>query len=144
MTPAYAQLGITTGIAQTLNIASAAQLWSTVDVAQNPEYTAVQSTGIVTRSDANSSSQVIYNIDIMAPSARMITATLFINGAATPFRASVQGQGATNPVVLSFDAMTIGNTANTTFQVQLTSDANGTAVTLSNGLLIVRAYPMRA
>lgn len=143
MTPAYGGIQITgAGLAQVLNIAPAPLVFQSELVAQLPEFATVPGTGTVRRQDTVTTNSISFNMDVQAPANRQVTATLYADGVATPWRGVVQGTGAADPVVLSFEA-THYSAVPVNYQVFVNANANATSVTFSNAVFLVNAVPVR-
>ena len=142
MTPAYGALQINTTKVQTFNITPAVTMvWDVELVATPPQYTTDAATGAINRVDGVCTNQITFNVDVGLANGRVIFATLYKNGVATPFRATATGRGAGNPTILSFDAIDYSNVP-ATYQVFCTTDADTTPVTFTNGVFIARLLPV--
>ena len=142
MTPAYGALSTPGPLAATVGTVDQLMVWSSTYIAQSPEYTTDPATGKITRAQTIASNRISVNIDVDIASNRELTATLYKNGVATPWRAKCSGSGSGRPAILSLDAIDYSDVA-VDYQLYVQTDVAGTAVTYSNGIFVVNAVPVR-
>lgn len=143
MTPAYGVLQINTTKVQQFNITPATvMVWDIVSTVTAPPYTGDAATGKITRSDGVCTNQISFNVDVELANGRIVYATLYKNGVATPWRATATGRGAGNPSILSFEAIDY-SAVPVDYQVFCNTDANTISVTFTNGVFMARALPVR-
>jgi len=142
MTPAYGAIATTGPFAQTVGLTDQLLPWQTTYIAQNPEFTTDPATGKVTRGQTVTSNRIVINVDVELAANRELTATLYKNGAPTVWRAKCSGSGTGRPAILSLEAIDYSDVA-VDYQLYVQVDAAGTAVTLSNGIFVVSAVPVR-
>jgi len=144
MTPAYGAMSITSaaGIAQTLNISPAIALpFEAVSPDTTPEYTCTPASGTIARA-GQTACRVSLNVEVYAAAGKFITLTLYNGGAATPWKFTVQAQGASKPASVSLSAMFRGATIS--LQLFSNADANAVPVTFKNGAFYVASVPVIA
>lgn len=144
MTPAYGAMSISSaaGIALTLNQSPAVVVpWETVSPDTTAEYTCTPATGTISRSGL-SAARVTVNMEVYFAAGKFVTVQLYNGGAATPWKFTVLGQGATKPVSVSLSAMFRG--AALSLQVFAYADANNNATTFKNAVIYVSSVPVIA
>lgn len=98
--------------------------------------------GKISRSERGTST-INFTMDIECTTNRFITATLFKNGVATPWRITVNGAGAGNPVGMAMTAIDYADPA-AEYEVRLSAETAGISTTISNGALILAVDPVNS
>src|SRR5574343_161661 len=140
--PAYGLLSRPNPTAQILNTSDAPVVFDVGYVSDVPDYTVAQATGTVTRLEAGTT-RITLNATIEAANGRLISLTLYKNGVATAWRASVTAQGAGKPVDMSIVALAYEG-AQAIYQLQAKADTAGTSVTFSNMDMLAETVPVNA
>lgn len=140
--PAYGVLQKTAP--QTVNLGLTPQLisYNTASNSDINQTTTSLPNGTVTRSERGTST-INFNMDIEVAANRFITATLFKNGVATPWRITMNGAGAGNPVGMAMTAVDYADPA-ATYEVRLSAEVDSTSTIISNGALILGVDPVNS
>lgn len=106
------------------------------------QLTASAPLGKISRSERGTST-INFTMDIECQANRFITATLFKNGAATPWRQTVMGAGTGNPVGMSLTAIDYADPA-AEYEIRMSAETAGTSTILSNGALLLSVDPVNS
>ena len=106
------------------------------------QLTASAPNGKISRAERGTST-INFTMDVEVSNTRIITFTLFKNGAATPWRISVNGAGAGNPVGAALTAVDYADPA-AEYEVRASADAAATSTVLTNGSLILSVDPVNS
>ena len=142
MTPAYAVLTTDAGVLKTFGVTDSLLTWTSVSIAQSPEYLADAATGKITRDQPVATNRISVNMDVELAANREILCTLYKNGAPTTWRAKASGSGTGRPAVLSLEALDY-NAGPVEYQLYCQCDTAGTQVTVANAVFVASAIPVR-
>jgi len=106
------------------------------------QLTASAPLGTITRSERGTST-INFTMDIECATNRFVTATLFKNGAATPWQISMTGAGSSKPVGISLTAVNYADPA-AEYEVRLSCDTAATSTVISNGAFILGVDPVNS
>lgn len=114
--------------------------------AQGTEMVANLTNGTVTQQIAalgntGGTSRVTFTADVVGATNADVVFTLYVNGAATPYRASVTCGGANNFGAVTFSGIVYTAGGNATFDIRATASAAG-SYQISNAALIVENVPV--
>ena len=99
------------------------------------QLTASAPLGTITRSERGTCT-INFTMDIECQTNRFITATLFKNGVATPWRITVNGAGAGNPVGIALTGVDYADPA-AEYDVRMSAETAATSTLINNGALIL-------
>lgn len=85
--------------------------------------------------------EVTFTVDVECTAGRFISAVLYKNGIATPWRVTTTGAGNGNPVGMSLAAY-VADAAAHTLEIFLSAEQANTATIVSNGSMIVAVKPV--
>jgi hypothetical protein len=88
-------------------------------------------------------STINFAMDIECATNRFITATLFKDGVATPWRITANGAGNGNPVGMALTAIDYADPA-ATYDVRLTAETAGVSTVISNGAFLLGVDPVNS
>lgn len=140
--PAYGALQKTSPQTVNLGLTPVGVQYTTASDSDINQTTSSAATGVITRSERGTST-INFNMDIEAAANRFITATLYKNGVATPWRITTNGAGTGNPVGMALTAVDYADPA-ANYEVRLSAEAAGTSVTLSNGGFLLSVDPVNS
>lgn len=139
--PAYGYLDLTSW-SISLGLTDIPIVFATGVVSDVPDYTITPGTGTIIRLEAGTT-RLTFNADVEAPTGRVITFTLYVNGASTLWRTSVVAQGTGKPISVSLPILTYHG-AQATFQLQVKADQTTTATVITEAILIAETVPVNA
>ena len=125
-----------------LGLTPVAIVYETATSSDINQLTASAPLGQISRSERGTST-INFTMDIEAAANRFITATLFKNGVATPWRTTMNGAGTGNPVGMALTAVDYADPA-AEYEVRMSAEAAGTSTVLSNGALILSVDPVNS
>jgi hypothetical protein len=88
-------------------------------------------------------STINFTMDIECATNRFITATLFKDGVATPWRITMNGAGTGNPVGMALTAIDYADPA-ATYDVRLSAEAAGVSTVINNGAFLLSVDPVNS
>ena len=139
--PAYAVMGRTGGSVTAGLTPIVVTMTSQLD--SNPsETTTNAAAGTIARAERGTS-YLNFDCDIEAPANRFVTFRLYKNGVATGGDVTVNGAGAGNPVSGSFSWTDYADPA-ATYDLRVTAEIAGVAVTLSNVSVLLQVMPVNS
>ena len=139
--PSYGACSLTGPLGKAVTTTYSTFTWQTQIAAQAPDYTVSLASGTIVRSGGPASARVSFSIDVIAPNNTIVTFALFVNGAITPWVASVTSTSATDTISLAFAGINYNASATIDYQIQVKSTASGN-ITLSNGVFVVENVPV--
>ena len=140
--PAYGFCQKTAPQTVSLGTTPVAIAYDTASSSDINQLTASAPLGTLTRSERGTST-INFTMDVETSNTRITTFTLYKNGVATPWRVSVNGAGAGNPVGVAMTAVDYADPA-AAYDVRASSDAAGTSTVLNNGGLIITVDPVNS
>lgn len=142
--PAYGQLTKDTGSTQLLGTTPVKVAWSASATSDVSQVVVSAATGFIERTERGTSS-ITFNISADGPTGRVVTFTLYKDGAPMPvsWDTSAAMQGAGKPVACSFSAIDYADPA-AEYSVWATCDTNSTSTTLSNAALVLSVVPVNS
>ncbi len=129
---------------QTVNLGTtpAAIAYNSASSSDINQLTASAPLGKISRAERGTST-INFTVDIECQTNRFITATLFKNGVATPWRMTVNGAGTGNPVGMSLTAIDYAD-PQAEYEVRMSAETAGTSTILSNGTLLLSVDPVNS
>jgi hypothetical protein len=88
-------------------------------------------------------STINFTMDIECATNRFITATLFKDGVATPWRITANGAGTGNPVGMALTAIDYADPA-ATYDVRLSAETAGVSTVINNGAFLLSVDPVNS
>ena len=140
--PAYGICQKTAPQTVNLGLTPVAIAYTTATSSDINQATASAPLGTVARTERGTST-INFTMDVEAPTNRFITATLYKDGVATPWRITVNGAGTGNPVGMALTAIDYADPA-ATYEVRLSAETDGVTTTINNGALIVAIDPVNS
>jgi hypothetical protein len=140
--PAYGVCQKTVAATVNLGLTPAPIVYNTATSSNIDQLTASAATGKISRNERGTST-INFTMDIECQTNRFITATLFKNGVATPWRITVNGAGTGNPVGMALTAIDYADPA-AEYDVRLSAETAGTSTIISNGALILSVDPVNS
>lgn len=141
--PSYGVLEIPTPstVVKTVELADSPLVWTASLVGGVTQYTTADNS--VISCDKSASSRIDLTMNIEGPNGRLVIATLYKNGVATPLVASGNTLGAGKPVSLNFSGIQYSDGV-TTYELRVKADVAGTSVTFSNSVLLLSNLPVNS
>lgn len=140
--PAYGVLQKTAPQTVNLGTTDVSFVYTTATSSDINQLTASAATGKISRTERGTSS-INFTMDIECATNRFITFTLYKNGAATPWRMTVNGAGTGKPTAVSMTAIDYADPA-AEYEVRAMADTAATSTILSNGSLILGVDPVNS
>lgn len=140
--PAYGVCQKTSPQTVSLGLTPVAIVYDSAQSSDINQLTASAATGRITRSE-HGTSTINFTMDIECQANRFITATLFKNGAATPWRQTVTGAGTGNPIAMSMTAIDYADPA-AEYEVRMAAEVAATSTIISNGALLLGVDPVNS
>jgi hypothetical protein len=140
--PAYGLLTRDTPNVQNLGTTDTPLVFESGSVSDVPDYTTTPATGTINRLAAGTT-RLTFTTTIEGAVGRVVTASLYKNGAVTPWRVSGTLQGAGKPVDIVLVALQYDGAA-AAYQMQVKADTAGTSTTFSNVDVIAETVPVNA
>jgi hypothetical protein len=140
--PAYGQCLKTTPQTVSLGLTPVAFAYDSAASSDINQVTASAATGRISRAERGTST-INFTMDIECQANRFITATLFKNGVATPWRITVNGAGTGNPVGMALTAIDYAD-PQAEYDVRLSAELAATSTILSNGVLLLSVDPVNS
>lgn len=142
ITPAYGVLQRTSPNTQTVGTTDALVVFSGAQDSDPAQTTTAVPASTITRAERGTS-EININLDIECATNREVTLTLYKNGVATPFRITTSGRGSGSPVGVGMVAFDYADPA-AVYDLRAKTDAAGTSVIFSNGLMLLSVVPVRS
>lgn len=140
--PAYGVLQQTGNPSQNLGLTPTKMLWNNAQDSDINETNSSAASGRISRLERGTSSLTM-SVNVACQSGRFITATIYKNGVATPWRVTATGAGNGNPVGMSVTMIDYADPA-AYYEVFLTAETNATTTVVSNGAMILRVDPVNS
>lgn len=139
--PAYGILSRPNSALQVLTPAEAPLVFDTVELSDVPDFSGTAATGTILRL-GKGTTRFAFGATLEAGSGREITVTLYKNGVATPWKATVNALGASRPVVFGFNGLDYEGVP-ATYQLRVDVDAN-TNANFSNMVFVAEVVPVNS
>ena len=140
--PAYGVLQLTGNPTQNLGLTPVKMQWNNASDSDINETNSSAANGSISRTERGTST-INVTLDVECTSGRFVTATLYKNGAATPWRITGVGAGTGNPVGMAFTAVDYADPA-AYYEVFLSAEVANTATIVSNGAMILQVLPVNS
>jgi hypothetical protein len=140
--PAYGTCQKTTPQTVNLGLTPVTITYNTAQSSDINQLTASAPLGEIDRTERGTST-INFTMDFECATNRFITATLYKNGAITPWRATVNGAGAGSPVGMAFTAVDYADPA-ASYDVRLTAEQANVSTTISNGAFLLSVDPVNS
>lgn len=140
--PAYGVCQKTAPQTVNLGLTPVAISYTTAQSSDINQLTASAAIGKISRLERGTST-INFTMDIECASSRFITATLFKNGVATPWRITMNGAGSGNPVGIALTVVDYADPA-AEYEVRLSAEVDATSTVISNGGLILSVDPVNS
>lgn len=140
--PAYGVLQKTAPQTVTLGTAALPISYTSQNDSDVGETNSSPANGTITRSERGTST-INFTMDIECVANRFITATLYKDNAATPWRTTMNGAGAGNPVGMSLTAIDYADPA-AVYDVRLSAEQDNVSTIISNGAFLLAIDPVNS
>jgi len=135
VTPAYANIVLTSGIGIPMTTSYTTISWSSILILTDI-YTVSLASGLVTRIAGPGVARVSFSIDVMAPSNSVTTFALFVDGIETAWATSNTSSNSSGYQSYAFTAVVGSTNTNPTYQIRAKSSGTNN-VSLTSGILVV-------
>jgi len=140
--PAYGVIKQTGNPTQNLGLTPTKMLWNNASDSDINQTISSAANGSITRTERGTST-INVTLDVECASGRFITATLYKNGVATPWRITTVGAGNGNPVGMAMTAVDYAD-PEAYYEIFLSAEANNTATIVSNASMILSVDPVNS
>lgn len=140
--PAYGILQQTGNPTQNLGLTPTKMLWNNAQDSDPNQTSSSAANGSVTRTERGMST-INVTLDIECQSGRFITARLYKNGVATPWRITGVGAGNGNPVGIALTALDYADPA-AYYEIFLSAEVANTPTIVSNSAFILSVDPVNS
>lgn len=140
--PAYGYIRQTGNPAQNLGLTPVKMQWNNAADSDINETNSSAANGRISRLERGTST-INFTVDIECQSGRFVTATLYKNGTATPWRVTTVGAGNGNPVAMSLTAVDYADPA-AYYEIFLAAEVANTNTVISNAGMILSIDPVNS
>lgn len=140
--PAYGVCQKTAPQTVSLGTTPLAIAYTTASSSDINQLTASAPLGKISRAERGTST-INFTMDIECAANRFISATLFKNGVATPWRTSMNGAGTGNPVSMAITAIDYAD-PQAEYEVRMSAEQANVSTILSNGALLLSVDPVNS
>ena len=140
--PAYGILQQTGNPNQNLGLTPVKMLWNNAQDSDINQTNSSAANGSISRLERGTST-ITVSVDVECQSGRFITATIYKNGVATPWRVTTTGAGSGNPVGMSVTMIDYAD-PEAYYEVFLSAETANTNTIVSNGACVLRIDPVNS
>ena len=140
--PAYGVIRQTGNPTQNLGLTPVKMQWNNASDSDINQTNSSAANGRVTRLERGTST-INITLDVECQSGRFITATLYKDGVATPWRITTVGAGNGNPVGMALTTIDYADPA-AYYEVFLSAEVANTTTVVSNGAMILGVDPVNS
>jgi hypothetical protein len=140
--PAYGTLTLTGAPVINLGLTPVKAQWNNAQDSDINQTSSSAATGRITRTDRGTS-EITFTMDFECTQGRLVSFTLYKNGAATPWRVTATGAGSGKPVGVAFSAIDYADPA-AYYEIFAECDTASTATTMSNGSCVLKVAPVNS
>ena len=140
--PAYGVLQQTGNPTQNLGLTPVKMQWNNAQDSDINQTNSSAANGRISRLERGAST-INVTLDVECTSGRFITATLYKNGAATPWRITGVGAGNGNPVGIAMTAIDYAD-PEAYYEVFLSAEVANTTTVISNGGMLLSVDPVNS